>query len=224
MNLNLFYTGYDSSHCGSCWEPSDEELTVLITDLTLDKIKEEFVNYTWEELTFEENYSSEKFLKWLKDKSYDHDNNKQIFFSLYFEMEGRTYPPDFEGSFTDLTEWDIDSCLKPEEVLGKKDWKWIQNSMAEQKQKRIENEKKRKEKKEAEEAKKADYREKLSEYNEFQKLKKKWDGKGKPKDPTYKTPAQKEKEAQKQIEATLKLNEKLKELGVSPLKKGGKNA
>ena len=63
MKLHFYYFGIDRSHCGSCWERSDEELHLIITDLEENKIKEKFGKYCWDDLVFDEELNIVKFMK-----------------------------------------------------------------------------------------------------------------------------------------------------------------
>ncbi|MDB4330160.1 hypothetical protein N9948_00335 [bacterium] len=220
-DLYVYYYGSDRSHCGSCWEADDEELVVMITDIWPEKMKEHFTSFVYTELMhWKEKYNPVDFLKDVRsyaDGDHEHIDKKPEHFCIYFEMNGRTYPPDFEGYYI-KEEHDVEKLIVPEELLGKKEWDEVLQSLVEVKEKRIENEKKKEEKRVAKAKKKKEYDDKLKEFNEFQKLKEKWDGKEMPEKPLVK-----KNKFEKFMEEYKKLNEDLKIKGLAPLKDGGGN-
>ena len=175
----MFYYGEDRSHCGSCWERSDEEVHVMLTDLSEEEVKEKFSQYIYEELWDSEKYSPLNFLKWLhNDRSSDIEGKSKI--SIMFEWEGSSYAPTLAENSTIQAEWDIKVFIKPEEILGSDEWKNILISMEENKQKRIKREEENKKAKEIKDREQAEYEKKLKAYNDYMRLKKEFEVATKP--------------------------------------------
>lgn len=176
MKLHFYYFGIDRSHCGSCWERSDEELHLLITNLEEDKIKEKFEKFCWDDLIFEEELNIVKFMKWLNV------NSSEEYISSYMEISGTSYCPHIEAEGSYGSENDLSSLIKPEVLLGD-NWSYFKESMEKNKNDRIEREKKRKEEQEKKEKEEREYKQKLEEYNAYIQMKEKWEGLDKPKKP-----------------------------------------
>ena len=129
--MNLFYYGRDRSHCGGCWEPSDEELFMLFTNLTLEEMKEKLKQYleritskTWGLTSFD----FDSFLKWVAEEAemFEEDDGTPYlqYTALYFEMEGKSYAPDLDSDYNKMfgVEWDVESSLDPSKVLDSDFW------------------------------------------------------------------------------------------------------
>jgi hypothetical protein len=174
MKMHYYYFGIDRSHCGSCWERSDEELHLIITNLEEQNIKEKFEKFCWDELTFDEELSIPKFMRWLNT------NSGEDYLSTYMELSGTSYCPNisYKGSYG--SENDMATLINPEILLGDL-WNYFKEMMKKNKSDRIERERKSKEEREKREKEEREYKQKLEEYNSYIKMKEKWDGLEKPK-------------------------------------------
>jgi len=180
MKLNIYYYGEDRSHCGSCWEQSDEDLILIATSLTLDEIKEKHIKYCERLTSAWTRRSIPDFLESLSEESYDFEN-KKVFPLLKLKVEGTSYCPYICGSIAG-EEYDLTCVLDPQKDVPnwkelQKKWDVLENErIAAQKiEKKKEEEKKKKKNKLAKIKKK-----KLAEKKEFErylKLKTKWENK-----------------------------------------------
>ena len=158
--FNIFWYGEDNSHCGSCWEPSDETVGILITTKTFEEIKEEFIKYL--------NSDIEKisYFDFIKTTSYEDS-------CISFEKSGSSYCPDIYGGSSLGDTYNISETLSPEKILSEKECKNIQDSMKTRINNRIEKEKEKEEEQKRIEKEKLDYEKKLKKYNDYLALKEK---------------------------------------------------
>jgi len=177
--FNIYYYGEDRSHCDSCWERDDEDITILITTLSLEEMKEKLNEYC--DFLFDEKFKYASFLESVASEGYDPDEEKIVYPCIFFEQSGTSYCPDFYKSNCIEEEYDVEKYLNPEKEVS--NWKDLVKEWAEreeEKKKRDEENRKRKEKN-AEKQRK--YREKKKEYEDYLKLKTKWEGSKEPEEP-----------------------------------------
>ena len=148
--MNLYYFGRDRSHGGSCWEPSDEELFMLFTSLTLEEMKvklKEYLDSITRKTYGLTRFEFESFLKWVAEEAEIFEENDGTpylqYTALYFELEGKTYPPELDRDYNKMfgLEWDVESSLDPSKVLDPDFWKHCCDRFSEIKKERDEKKK-----------------------------------------------------------------------------------
>lgn len=196
--LNLFYYGRDYSHCGSCWSPSDEEIHMLFTNLTLEDMKLKLKEYL-ESITRKKygltSFDFDSFLKWVAEEAEmfeEEDGTPYLqYHALYFEMEGKTYPPDFDSYYNKMfgIEWDVETSLDPSKVLDSDFWTYCCTRFSEIKKEREEAKKKAQELEDKAWKLVHNYKKEREEYLHLVEMKKKLGGTKKiplPKKPSFK--------------------------------------
>lgn len=173
--INIFHVSQDRSHCSSCRERSDEEIFILMTDLSVDELKEKFKQFYFDELFGKENYEPEDFMKWIDDESFDSDKDSLNYISILYEMDGTTYPPDTYSQSVG-EQWDLTKVIIPEEILGKEDWEGISKFWEETKASRLKRDQEKKVEQDKKDKKKAEYDRKMREYNSYLEMKTKFEG------------------------------------------------
>jgi len=179
--FNMYYYGEDRSHCGSCWERGDEDTQILLTTLALDEMKEKLREYC--KLNLSGNWGSYGgFFDHVVSESEDYD--EEIHYPcIRFEITGSSYAPDMSGSAISYTEYNVTKHLNPEEVV--EDWKKLNEKWEEAAKKKRERELAEQLRKEKNAEKQRKYRAKKKEFEDYNKLKEKWEGKKIPKEPKY---------------------------------------
>ena len=182
--LNTYYYGEDNSQGRSCWERDDETTYVLLSPHSLEEMKDKFEEYCWGLSNGFEGYAC--FLEWMSANSEDEDDNI-VYPAIYFELKGTSYAPDMMGSLSTCGEYNLETGFKLEDV---KAWKELKSLWDKGRVKEAERAKIRKENAEKEDKRKAKnaerqrkYREKKKEFEDYKKLKEKWEGKKLPPEP-----------------------------------------
>jgi hypothetical protein len=228
--FNVFYYGENNSHCGSCWESSDEEVYVLISTMSLDELGIKMKDYLERKKSSLERFTYPSFLEWVCSDSvlYEEEDDTPVVahICMYFTQEGRSYAPSFDSHYNPLmsyNEYDISEKLIPSEVLDSEFWEECLKTFSDKKDKRLAQEKELEELEEKTWTKVRKYSDDLEEYKKLLAMKRKVGGTKKisrPKKPDVKEYLIKTPDTvvsfPKSFYRSPNLNQKIKELGLIP--------